>query len=60
MPIIMLTSKTDEQDVIEGLEAGLDDYVVKPFSPAELAALIRTVLWRSRRLRDGRAGGRDG
>lgn len=56
----MLTSKTDEQDVIEGLEAGLDDYVVKPFSPAELAARIRTVLWRSRRLRDGRAGGRDG
>jgi DNA-binding response OmpR family regulator len=54
LPIIMLTSKTGEQDVIEGLEAGLDDYVVKPFSPDELAARIRTVLWRSRR------GGRDG
>jgi DNA-binding response OmpR family regulator len=34
---------------IEGLEAGLDDYIIKPFSPDELAARVRTVLWRSNR-----------
>lgn len=52
LPVIMLTSKGGEQDVIEGLEAGLDDYVIKPFSPDELAARVRTVLWRVRRARD--------
>ena len=51
LPIIMLTSRQGEQDIIEGLEAGLDDYVVKPFSPDELAARVRTVLWRSQRAR---------
>ena len=50
LPIIMLTSKNSEQDVIEGLEAGLDDYVIKPFSPNELAARVRSVLWRTRRM----------
>lgn len=49
LPIIMLTSRQGEQDVIEGLESGLDDYVIKPFSPDELAARVRTVLWRSGR-----------
>lgn len=49
MPIIMLTSRQGERDIIEGLEAGLDDYVIKPFSPDELAARVRTVLWRSNR-----------
>ena len=49
LPIIMLTSRQGEHDVIEGLETGLDDYVTKPFSPDELAARVRTVLWRSRR-----------
>jgi DNA-binding response OmpR family regulator len=49
LPIIMLTSRQGEHDIIEGLEAGLDDYVIKPFSPDELAARVRTVLWRSRR-----------
>jgi DNA-binding response OmpR family regulator len=48
LPIIMLTSRQSEQDIIEGLEAGLDDYVIKPFSPDELAARVRTVLWRSK------------
>lgn len=51
LPVIMLTSKSSEQDVLEGLEAGLDDYVSKPFSPNELAARVRTVLWRARRAR---------
>ena len=49
MPVIMLTSKSGERDIIEGLEAGLDDYIAKPFSPDELAARVRAVLWRSRR-----------
>jgi DNA-binding response OmpR family regulator len=53
LPVIMLTSRQGERDVIEGLENGLDDYVTKPFSPDELAARVRTVLWRSRRDRDG-------
>lgn len=52
LPIIMLTSKSKEQDVIEGLEVGMDDYISKPFSPDELAARVRTVLWRARRKRD--------
>jgi DNA-binding response OmpR family regulator len=49
LPIIMLTSRQGEHDIIEGLEAGLDDYIIKPFSPDELVARVRTVLWRSRR-----------
>ena len=48
LPVIMLTSKSSERDIIEGLEAGLDDYVSKPFSPDELAARVKTVLWRTR------------
>jgi DNA-binding response OmpR family regulator len=53
LPVIMLTSRQGEHDIIEGLETGLDDYVTKPFSPDELAARVRTVLWRSRRDRAG-------
>jgi DNA-binding response OmpR family regulator len=49
LPVIMLTSRQGEHDVIEGLETGLDDYVTKPFSPNELVARVRTVLWRARR-----------
>ena len=49
LPIIMLTSRQGERDVIEGLETGLDDYVTKPFSPDELAARVRMALWRARR-----------
>ncbi len=49
LPIIMLTSRQGEQDIIEGLQTGLDDYIIKPFSPDELAARVRTVLWRSKR-----------
>lgn len=54
LPTIMLTSRQGERDIIEGLEAGLDDYVIKPFSPDELAARVRSVLWRSGRR--GRGG----
>ena len=49
LPVIMLTSRQGEHDIIEGLQTGLDDYVTKPFSPDELAARVRTVLWRARR-----------
>jgi DNA-binding response OmpR family regulator len=46
-PIIMLTAKGHESDRIVGLELGADDYVVKPFSPRELVARVRSVLRRS-------------
>ena len=43
-PIIMLTAKTESEDVVRGLEAGADDYVVKPFDPVVLLARIRARL----------------
>ena len=46
VPIVMLTAKTDTIDVVDGLEAGADDYVAKPFKPKELVARIRTRLRR--------------
>ena len=48
VPIIMLTSRSDEADRIRGLEAGADDYVTKPFSPGELIARVTAALRRSR------------
>ena len=47
IPIIMLTARSAEQERLEGLDTGADDYVVKPFSPRELVARIRAVLRRS-------------
>lgn len=47
IPVIMLTAKGTEADVVVGLELGADDYVVKPFSPRELAARVKTILRRS-------------
>lgn len=47
LPVIMLTAKGEEGDRVRGLNAGADDYVVKPFSPAELIARIRAVLRRT-------------
>jgi DNA-binding response OmpR family regulator len=49
VPIIMLTSRTDEVDRIVGLELGADDYIGKPFSPREVVARVKSVLRRSRR-----------
>ncbi|MDN5841884.1 MAG: phosphate regulon transcriptional regulator PhoB [Alcaligenaceae bacterium] len=46
IPLIMLTAKGAEQDKVDGLEAGADDYVTKPFSPRELLARIQAVLRR--------------
>lgn len=47
VPIVMLTAKGDTHDIVKGLEAGADDYMVKPFKPSELVARIRTRLRRS-------------
>jgi two-component system phosphate regulon response regulator PhoB len=46
LPIIMVTARTDESDKVAGLEAWVDDYVTKPFSPRELKARIKSVLRR--------------
>lgn len=48
MPVIMLTARTEEEDVTAGLDAGADDYVTKPFSPKELNSRINALLRRSR------------
>ena len=48
LPIIFLTARSDEIDRIVGLEIGADDYIVKPFSPRELVARVKTILRRAR------------
>lgn len=48
VPVIMLTARTDEHDVIRGLQLGADDYITKPFSLKQLAARIETILRRCR------------
>ncbi len=47
LPIIMLTARGDETDRLRGLDSGADDYVTKPFSPAEVIARLRAVLRRA-------------
>lgn len=47
IPIIMVTAKGDERDVVKGLEMGADDYVTKPFSPKILVARVKTILRRN-------------
>lgn len=51
VPIIMLTAKGEERDRLRGFRLGIDDYVVKPFSFAELAARVKAILARSRYIR---------
>lgn len=47
IPIIMLTAKSEEDNKVQGLEVGADDYITKPFSPKELVARLKAVLRRS-------------
>src|SRR6266496_2402135 len=49
LPIILLTARAQEADITRGLVSGADDYVVKPFSPAELLGRVRAVLSRQQR-----------
>ncbi len=55
IPIIMLTAKGEEADIVAGLEIGADDYITKPFSPRVLTARMKAVL----RARDSRADEKD-
>ncbi len=57
VPVIMLTARSQETDRIYGLELGADDYVTKPFSPAELVARVKAVL---RRTKGGSPAGGEG
>jgi DNA-binding response OmpR family regulator len=47
VPILMLTSKDEEQDILAGFESGADDYLAKPFSPKVLVARVRAILHRA-------------
>lgn len=49
IPVLMLTARSTEEDVLHGLDLGADDYMTKPYSPRELTARIRTVLRRTAR-----------
>jgi PleD family two-component response regulator len=57
VPIIMLTSLGSESDVVRGLELGANDYMLKPFSPAELLARVKRLAAQALDLRDGPAAG---
>lgn len=48
VPIVMLTARSEEADIVIGLELGADDYLTKPFSPRELVARVRAILRRSK------------
>jgi two-component system KDP operon response regulator KdpE len=54
-PILMLTAKTEESNKLRGFRLGVDDYVTKPFSLAELGARVRAILSRSRTPQDAQA-----
>lgn len=49
LPILMLTARGDEADRVHGLDVGVDDYMIKPFSPRELVARLRALLRRTRK-----------
>jgi two-component system phosphate regulon response regulator PhoB len=48
VPVLMLTARSEEADIVIGLELGADDYLTKPFSPRELIARVRAILRRSK------------
>ena len=54
VPVLMLTARREERDVVEGLEIGADDYMKKPFSLAELAARVKALLRRAGSGEEGR------
>jgi DNA-binding response OmpR family regulator len=53
VPVIMLTAKGEEDDRVQGLELGADDYITKPFSPRELVSRVRAVLRRTELAEEG-------
>lgn len=53
LPILMLTARSTEDDLLQGLDLGADDYVTKPYSPRELMARVRTLLRRTNAAKDG-------
>ena len=55
IPIVMLTARSEEADVVTGLEIGADDYLTKPFSPRVLSARIKAVLRRQQMVTDSEA-----
>ena len=54
LPLIMLTARGEESDKLSGFDAGIDDYVVKPFSPKELIARVKSLLRRAGNPADGK------
>ncbi len=52
IPVIFLTAKNSEENILEGFEAGCDDYITKPFSMKELIARVKAVLKRNRKFHD--------
>jgi DNA-binding response OmpR family regulator len=55
VPIVLLTARSLEEDVLLGLDLGADDYIIKPYSPRQMVARVRTILRRVRRSRVGLA-----
>ena len=56
IPVVMLTAKGEESDIVTGLELGADDYITKPFSPRVVLARVRAVLRRKSQLRQDEMG----
>ncbi len=50
VPIILLTVRSDEEDIVNGLSIGADDYITKPFSPRQLMARVKAVLRRAKQI----------
>ncbi len=48
IPVVMLTARTQERDVVKGIELGAEDYITKPFHPAELLARVKRILEREK------------
>ncbi len=57
IPVIMMTARGEEDDRLRGLDGGADDYVTKPFSPAELLARVRAIIRRQTRGYDAKLTG---